>query len=85
MATRKPKRKRAGAPKGNTNRRRAEAPSVAVSIKCTPNELSSYRALARWRGLDFSALARELLNAALLHAVTQGGWQPPRERGARGD
>jgi hypothetical protein len=51
----------------------------------TPAELASYRALARYRKQDFSGLVRELCNAALLLAVTRGGWQPPREKGARGD
>ena len=85
MAARKTKKKRPGAQKGNQNRLRSDVPSVVVPVRMTPAELASYRALARYRKQDFSGLVRELCNAALLLAVTRGGWQPPREKGARGD
>ncbi len=85
MPTRKAKTKRGGAPKGNTNARRADAVTVVVTVRLTPAELSSFRSLARYRGCDFSALVRELCNAALLQAVTRGGWLPPAQKGAKGD
>lgn len=85
-ATRKPKKKRPGAQRGNTNRLRADVPSVVVPVRLTPAELASYRALARFRGdKDLSALIRSLCNAALLLAVTRGGWQPPVQKGPKGD
>lgn len=79
------KKKRRGAPVGNTNNRRADATTVLISVRVTEAESAAYKSLAKWRKQDISSMVRELCNAALLQAVTRGGWQPPPQKGAKGD